>query len=50
MKLSLLISTYDQPVSLAKVLCGTAQPERRHDQVFIAMGSNSGAFDAKAGT
>ena len=50
MKLSLVTGTYDQPLSLAKVLRGPAQPKRRYDQVFIARGSNSGMFDAGAGT
>ena len=50
MKLSLVISTCDQPLSLAKVLRGPAQTKRRYDQVFIARCSNSGTFDARAGT
>jgi glycosyltransferase involved in cell wall biosynthesis len=35
MKLSLIISTYEQPVSLAKVLRGYALQSRRPDEVFI---------------
>jgi len=36
MKISLLISTYDQPVSLAKVLRGVGRQTRQPDEIFIA--------------
>jgi glycosyltransferase involved in cell wall biosynthesis len=36
MKLSLIISTYDQPMSLAKVLRGVDRQKRRPDEIFIA--------------
>jgi len=36
MKLSLIISTYDQPESLAKVLRGVTRQLRRPDEIFIA--------------
>jgi hypothetical protein len=36
MKISLLISTYDQPASLAKVLRGVDHQERQPDEIFIA--------------
>ena len=36
MKLSLIISTYDQPAALAKVLRGVTRQTRRPDEVFIA--------------
>jgi glycosyltransferase involved in cell wall biosynthesis len=36
MKLSLIISTFDQPVSLAKVLAGVSLQRRAPDEVFIA--------------
>src|SRR6476659_4050418 len=35
MKLTLLISTYEAPVALAKVLQGVAQQTRLPDEVFI---------------
>lgn len=35
MKLSLLISTYEQPASLAKVLRGVDRQERQPDEIFI---------------
>src|SRR5206468_3035926 len=36
MKLSLIISTYDQPTVLAKVLRGVSRQTRLPDEVFIA--------------
>jgi glycosyltransferase involved in cell wall biosynthesis len=36
MKISLLISTYDQPVSLAKVLRGVDRQTRQPNEIFIA--------------
>src|SRR5207253_2631346 len=36
MKISLIISTYEQPISLAKVLRGLARQTRSPDEVFIA--------------
>lgn len=35
MRLSLLISTYEQPLSLAKVLAGVSLQSRRPDEVFV---------------
>lgn len=36
MKISLIISTYEQPTALAKVLRGVTRQTRRPDEIFIA--------------